>query len=158
MKKEQFIQIPRLFLDSPALQVLNINERHALDRILIEHQRKSGFVNDGLVVTTRDFVNFGVHTRHVIKSLRVLRELGIIECTRNMGGSARGRTPNMWRPTFLPRTPKSNDATHDYLKITTREEAKTIAEAHRIHDTRDRRAPPKPRKLRKFSAPPIATA
>jgi hypothetical protein len=93
-------------------------------------------------VTSRDFERAGIQPRHVARSLRVLGELGIIDCTRNMGGSASGRTPNMWRPTFLPRTPESNDATNDYLKIKTLKEAKRIAAIHRIHETRKHRPPP----------------
>jgi hypothetical protein len=156
---EQYFRFPRHLLTSPAWSVLNIHERRAFDRIMVEHQTKSGFVNDGLPVTKRDFVKFGVQPKHVAGSLRVLRELGIIECTRNMGGSLSGRTPNMWRPTFLPRTPTSNDATHDYLKITTSEQAKHIAEAYRERETRKNRPPPpRTRKPRKRSAPSTATA
>jgi hypothetical protein len=156
---EQYFRFPRQLLTSPAWTVLNINERRAFDRIMEEHQAKSGFVNDGLPVTKRDFVKFGVQPRHVTGSLRVLRELGIIECTRNMGGSISGRTPNMWRPTFLPRTPTSNDATHNYLEITTSEKAKEIAHACRDHETRkDRPLPPRSRKMRRRSAPSTATA
>jgi hypothetical protein len=154
---EQYYRFPRRLLTSPAWSVLNLNERRAFDRIMEEHQSKSGFVNDGLVVTTRDFVAFGIHPRHVTRSLRVLRELGIIECTRNMGGSVSGRTPNLWRPTFLPRTPTSNDATNGYLEIKTMEQAQAIADTHRAHDTRDRMAPPKRSKLRVVSAPSVTT-
>jgi hypothetical protein len=85
---------------------------NALLRVLIEHQRKSGFVNAGLPVTKRDFERFGVNAKYVACSTKVLEELLILECTRTMGGSLRGRTPNLWRPTFLPRTPTSNDASH----------------------------------------------
>jgi hypothetical protein len=145
--KDQYFRFPRRLLTSPAWSVLNINERRAFDRIMVEHQSKSGFVNDGLPVTTRDFVSFGVQAKHVTSSMRVLRELGIMECTRNMGGSLSGRTPNLWRPTFMPRTPAATDATHDYLQITTREEARSIAVAHRVHDTRERM----PLKLRRVS-------
>jgi hypothetical protein len=139
---EQYYQFPRQLLESPAWSVLNLHERRAFDRIMKEHQSKSGFVHDGLVVTSRDFVEAGIQSRHVARSLRVLRELGIFDCTRNMGGSASGRTPNKWRPTFLPRTPTSNDAKHNYLKIKTLKEAKRIAVMHRIHDTRKHRPPP----------------
>jgi hypothetical protein len=142
MSKEQYYRFPRQLLESPAWSVLNINERRAFDRIMREHQSKSGFVHHGLVVTYRDFVKAGIQSRHVARSLLVLRKLGIFVCTRNMGGSASGRTPNIWRPTFLPRTPKSNDATHDYLKIKTREDAKRIALMHRAHETRKHRPPP----------------
>jgi hypothetical protein len=140
--KDQWFRFPRQLLESPAWSVLNIHERRAFDRIMEEHQSKSGFVHDGLVVTYRDFVKAGIQSRHVARSLRVLRQLGIIDCTRNMGGSASGRTPNMWRPTFLPRTPTLHDATHDYLEIKTLEEAKGIAARHRIHETRKHRPPP----------------
>ena len=161
MKKatEQYFRFPRQLLNSPAWSVLNIHERRAFDRIMEEHQSKSGFVNDGLIVTKADFVTCGIHPKHVVRALRVLRELGIVECTRSMGGSKSGRTPNMWKPTFLPTTPTSNDATNDYLKIATREEAKAIAHSHRHHETRrERPPPPRQRKLRMVSSPPMATS
>jgi hypothetical protein len=156
MKKtnEQYFRFPRQLLTSPAWSVLNINERRAFDRIMEEHQSKSGFVNDGLIVTKADFVSYGIQPKNVVRALRVLRELGIIECTRNMGGSVNGRTPNLWRPTFLPRTPTSNDATHDYAKFTL-EEAKAIAHKYRAHETRKGRIPSR---LRNVSVPSIATA
>ncbi len=158
MKKpnEQYFRFPRQLLNGPAWKALNIHERRAFDRIMEEHQSKSGFVNDGLIVTTMDFRRAGVHASHVGSSLRVLVALGIIERTRSMGGSAIGRTPDMWRPTFLPTTPTANDATHDYLEHSTPEEAKRIADTHRVRDTRPRRAPKaeKP-KLRVVSAPSI---
>lgn len=152
--QEQYIKFPRKFLESHALRVLNINERRALDRILIEHQRHSGFVNDGLPVTRNDFVAAGVHPRHYTSTLRVLEELGIIECTRRMMGTSSGRLPNLWRPTFLPTTPTGNNATHDYTRLTTIAEAKAAADAVRTHDTRQRRAPTKPKSPR---AKPITT-
>jgi len=156
MSKEQYYRFPRQLLTSPAWAALNINERRAFDRVMEEHQSKSGFVNDGLVVTYRDFVRAGIHPRNVKSSMDVLRALDIIECTRDMGGSATGRTPKMWRPNFLPRTPTSNDATHDYLKIKTLEEAKAIADLHRFHDKRKGRMPQKLKKLRAALSPSIA--
>jgi len=144
--KEQYFQFSRQLLTSPAWWVLNLNERRAFDCIMRAHQQKAGYVYDGLEVTRRDFVrDGGIPPKHVTSALRVLQQLGIIECTRNLGGSVSGRTPNMWRPTFLPRTPESKDAApHDYLKIKTREEAKRIALLHRVHETRKHRPPPAP--------------
>jgi hypothetical protein len=153
MKKptEQYVRLPRQLLDSPALDVLTTNEWRALRRILQEHQAKAGFVKDGLIVTARDFRRAGVRPGNVASSLRVLVVLGIIERTRSMGGSATGRTSDMWRPTFLPRDPtKPDDSTHDYMDVKTLDEAKRRAALHRLRDTRDRRAPPKPRKTRKL--------
>jgi hypothetical protein len=158
MKKtaDQYFRFPRQLLTSPALHVLNINELRAFFRIMEEHQAKSGFVNDGLVVTRRDFVAAGIHPKHVKSTTLVLRQLGIIRCTRDMGGSRNGRTPKMWAPTFLPTTPTANDATHDYLEIKTPEEAERIAELHRYHEKRkDRISLPRMRKPQVVSSPPI---
>ena len=116
-----------------------------------EHQSKSGFVNDGLVVTKRDLLlpAFIPGTSRV--PLLVLQNLGIIKRTRSMGGSRTGRTPDMWKPTFLPTTPTANDATHDYLEHATPEEVKRIAEQHRAHEKReDRISLPRRRRLRWF--------
>lgn len=142
---EQYFRFPRQLLNSPAWSVLNIHERRAFDRIMEEHQSKSGYVNDGLIVTTRDFRRAGIHASHVASSLRVLVALGIVQRTRSMGGSATGRTPDMWKPTFLPTTPTANDATHDYLEHAAPEEAKRIAEQHRFRDKRVRRKQAKSR-------------
>jgi hypothetical protein len=58
---EQYYRFPRQLLNSPAWQVLNLNERRAFDRVMHEHQAKSGFIKDGLEVTRRDFVAAGIH-------------------------------------------------------------------------------------------------
>jgi hypothetical protein len=151
MKKtvEQYFRFPRQLLNSPVWSVLNINERRAFDRIVEEHQSKSGFVKDGLVVTRRDFVAAGIHPKHVKGTMLVLGALGIVKCTRDMGGSANGRTPKMYASTFLPRDPTAGDIpTNDYLEIKTPEEAERIAELHRYHEKRnDRISLPRMRKL-----------
>src|SRR3954447_7049349 len=139
-KSEQYFRFPRQLLTSPAWSVLNINERRAFDRIMQEHQSQAGFVHSGLIVTKANFVSHGIQPKHVVRALRVLTELGIVECTRNMGGSVHGRTPNLWRPTFLPRTPTTNDATHLYAKFTL-DEAKAIVHTYRAHETRKGRIP-----------------
>jgi hypothetical protein len=88
----------------------------------------------------------------------VLDALGIVKCTRNMGGSANGRTANMYAPTFLPRDPTKNEtAKHEYLEIKTAEEAQRRAEIHRVHEKRrDRISLPRMRKLKVVSAPLLA--
>ncbi|OAF17848.1 hypothetical protein [Bradyrhizobium neotropicale] len=158
---EQYFRFPRRLLTSPAWSVLNIHERRAFDRIMEEHQSKSGFVNGGLVITKRDFLLYGIDTPHIAPSLRVLCALGIIECTRNMGGSRSGRTPNMWKPTFLPSTPTANDASHAYLDVKTEGEAKDIAHKLRFSRTRGDGAPPAKQperpKLRAISLSPASS-
>jgi hypothetical protein len=134
---DQYYRFPRMLLNSPAWRALNLHERRIFDRVMQEHQSKSGFINDGLAVTRRDFVAAGIHPKHIKGSLKVLDALGIIKCTRNMGGSRNGRTPNMYAPTFLPRDPmKKDEPTHDYLAVETTAEAERRAELHRYHEKR----------------------
>jgi hypothetical protein len=153
---EQYFRFPRSLLTSHAFRALNIHELRTLFCIMEEHQAKSGFIKDGLIVTRRDFTRWGVDTHHVTASLAVLRNLWIVQQTRNMGGSRDGRTPNMYKPTFLPSDPGLKDATHDYLRIETREEAERIAEQHRFKRLRK---PPvmRKRRLRVVSSPTIAS-
>jgi hypothetical protein len=160
MKKsvDQYYRFPRQLLNSHAWAVLNLQERRAFDCLMEEHQSKSGFVNGGLVRPKKDFVRWRVHPKHVKTSLLVLGALGIIKCTRNMGGSKIGRTPNMYLPTFLPTKPTANDATHEYLEIKTMEEAERRAELHRSREKRKGRIPKKPKKLQAVSAPSILTS
>lgn len=158
MKKsavDQYYRLPRLLNKSPAFRVLNIHERHALDCIMEEHQSKSGFVNFGLIVTRADFLRWGIHPRHISPSLKVLASLGIIERTRGMGGSATGRTPNMYRPTFLPTTPSADDASHAYLEVTTMEEAHRRTE---VRCSREKRKGRIPKKMRMVLAPSMVTS
>ena len=153
---EQYFRFPRSLLSSPAFRVLNIHELRTLFCIMEEHQAKSGFIKDGLIVTRRDFTRWGVDTHHITASLAVLRNLWIVQQTRNMGGSRDGRTPNMYKPTFLPSEPSIKDATHDYLKIPTKKEARRVAEMHRFKRIRK---PPvmRKRRLRVVSSPTISS-
>jgi hypothetical protein len=158
MKKqlqEQYLKFPRKLLDSPVWQVLTGNEFRALFRIMQEHQRHSGKVYEGLPITKLQFDAAGVKRNLVASSLRVIEGLGIVTCTRRVKGTGAGGLPNLYRPTFISTAPSRDDATHDYLKITTVEEARKIAHENRLHDTRIRRAPPKPRRLAKLKTSAI---
>jgi hypothetical protein len=152
---DQYFRFPRQLLTSHAWKVLNIHERRAFDCLMEEYQSKSGYIKDGLVVTRRDFVAAGIDTHHITSSLAVLRNLGIVTPTRSMGGSRDGRTPNMYKPTFLPSEPGLKDATHDYLKITTKVEAERLAEIHRFKRLRKPPAVRKP-KLKLAPTPPMS--
>jgi hypothetical protein len=154
---EQYFRFPRQLLTSPAFKALNLQELRVFFRIMEEHQARSGFIKEGLVVTRRNLVAAGIHPKYISGALLVLNALGIIKCTRNMGGSANGRTPNLYAPTFLSRDPKNMDEpTHEYLEITTLEEAERLAELHRYHEKRrDRIALPRMRKLQ-VASPSIA--
>jgi hypothetical protein len=134
--QDQYARLPRRLLESPVLLALNANEWRALTRLLLEHQRHSGFVNDGLPVTTNDFVCGGIGRKYVTSALRVLEALGLVECTRRMQGANSGRLPNLYRPTFLPTSPRGDSATFDFERFKTVDEAKRTAESVRTSDKR----------------------
>jgi hypothetical protein len=152
---DQFFRFPRQLLNSPAWSVLNLQERRAFDCLMEQHQSKAGFVNAGLISTKNDFIRWRVHPKHVKTSLLVLGALGIIRCSRNMGGSKIGRTPNLYVPTFLPTTPTANDATHAYLEVKTTEDAERRAAIHRSREKRKGRIP---KKMRAVAAPSIVSS
>ncbi len=134
--QDQYVRLPRRLLESPVLRVLNANEWRALSRILLEHQRHAGFVNDGLAVTTSDFVRGGIGRKYVTSALRVLEAVGIIVCTRRMQGTNGGRLPNLYGPTFLPTSPHGSRATFEFERFKTVDDAKQAAQAARIRDRR----------------------
>ena len=127
----QFAARPIDMLESPAMRVLTLAERRALDRIEIEYAHHGGADNGRLPITYANFERHGLHLNVVAPSLRALASLGFIEITRKgYGGAAELRTPSLYRLTYRPAwnaTRRDDDGTHDYLAITTVEEAEAIA-------------------------------
>ena len=88
----QFAARPIEMLESPAMRVLTLAERRALDRIEIEYAHHGGADNGKLPITYADFERFALHPNVVAPSLRVLVSLGFIEITRKgYGGAAEVR-------------------------------------------------------------------
>jgi hypothetical protein len=136
-----FFKHPREMYESAAFQVLNINERRCLD--CLEHKviTRRGH-NTDLVITRRMFEMYGVAHRHVTPSMNVIQKLGFVKCTeRGRGGYGNYRRPNKWQLTYAETAPKRNDASHEWMRVTTREEAQAIAYKYRPHDKRKRRPP-----------------
>jgi hypothetical protein len=127
----QFAARPIEMLESPAMRVLTLAERRALDRIEIEYAHHGGADNGKLPITYADFERFALHPNVVAPSLRVLVSLGFIEITRKgYGGAAEVRAPSWYRLTYRAAwnaTLRDGDGTHEYLRIKTVEEAKAIA-------------------------------
>ncbi len=113
------------------MRALSLVARRALDRIEIEHMNHGGADNGRLPVTYRDFEASGVRRHSVASAIRELAALGFIEITRHgYGGAAETRTPSLYRLTYRPAYnagPKDGDGTHEYLKITSNEQAECIA-------------------------------
>jgi hypothetical protein len=122
-------------LESPAMRVLTLAERRALDRIEIEHAHHGGADNGKLPIPYADFERFGLHPNVIAPSLRALAALGFIEVMcKGYGGAAEVRAPSLYRLTYRPAwnaTRHDGDGTHEYLTIKTVEDAAIIAKAAR---------------------------
>jgi hypothetical protein len=127
----QFAARPIEMLESPAMRVLTLAERRALDRIEIEYAHHGGADNGKLPISYANFERFGLHPNVIAPSLRALAALGFIEITRKgYGGAAEVRAPSWYRLTYRSAwnaTRRDEDGTHEYLAIKAVEEAEAIA-------------------------------
>jgi hypothetical protein len=132
----QFAARPIAMLESPAMRVLSLAARRALDRIEIEHAHHGGADNGKLPVTYGDFERYGLHPNAVAPAIRELEALGFVKVMRKgYGGGAEVRVPSLYRITYRPAwnaTHRDGDGTHEYLAIKTVEEAEAIARAARV--------------------------
>ena len=79
---------------SPAFRVLSLSAQRALARIELELRQHAGNGNGRLVVTKKDFMEYGIHQRMLAPALRELDALGIAIITvRGRGGNAEHRQP-----------------------------------------------------------------
>jgi hypothetical protein len=90
-------------LESPAIRVLSLAARRALNRIEIELAHHGGNDNGKLPITYADFERYGLHPNAIAPAIRELAALGFIEVTRKgYGGAAEVRAPSLYRITFRP--------------------------------------------------------
>jgi hypothetical protein len=101
---EPFVMLPIAVMESEPWRTLPIYARRVLDRIIVEHATHYGQRNGRLVVSYRDFREYGISDRtSIAKGIRILAERGfleIVEAGRWNGG--RGRRAARYRLTFLP--------------------------------------------------------
>ena len=136
-----FFRHPREMYESWAFKVLNIHERRFLDCLEHEVVNRRGH-NTDLVIPYRKFESYGVAKRHVTSSANVVQKLGFARCTeRGRAGYGNYRRSNKWQLTYAETAPKKNDASHEWMKITTKEEAEAIAYKFRSYDKRKRQPP-----------------
>jgi hypothetical protein len=132
----QFAARPIEMLASPAMRVLSLAARRALDRVEIEYAHHGGADNGKLPITYADFERQGLHPNAIAPAIRELAALGFVEVMRKgYGGAAEVRVPSLYRITFRPAwnaTHRDGDGTHEYLTIKTVEEAEAIARAARV--------------------------
>lgn len=116
-------------LESPAYRVLSLSAHRLLDRIEIELGHHAGHDNGKLIVTYNDFVEYGIERHSVAPAMREAEALGFVHTEHGRAGNAEHRTPNKFR--LASRPTDSAEATDDWRRIKTLEEAKALALAAR---------------------------
>ena len=120
----QFCPLPYEMMESPAYRILGLAERRVLDRIQCEHGRHGGTSND-LIVTYRDFEEYGIDKNALKQAIKVCVALGFVVITQEgRSGVGEFRKPNAFRLTYLADPPIG--PSNEWSKIATIEEAKLI--------------------------------
>lgn len=92
---KQYNSRPVELSNSPAFRVLSRHAHLALARVELELRQHGGHLNGKLIVTTLQFIEYGIERRRIPEALRELDALGIIRITvRGRGGNADHRHPN----------------------------------------------------------------
>jgi hypothetical protein len=129
---EQWVGYSRNMVESPALRVLSRAAVLIMHRLEKEHMDHGGAENGRLVVTHRQFEEWGVHRDSVSPAIREFVALGFGEVTWHGKAGVGGHgEANRFRLTFV------NDKhgvppTDEWRCITTLEEAKRIAKDARM--------------------------
>ncbi|MEQ1955963.1 hypothetical protein [Mesorhizobium sp. CN2-181] len=112
--------------ESPAYRVLSKSGHLVLARLEIEIAHHGGNDNGKLPTTFDQFNEYGIHRNSIAPAIREVVALGFVEVTeRGRAGNAEWRRPSVYRVTYRPT--KLTDATDDWRKIKTIEEAEAIA-------------------------------
>jgi len=110
-------------IESPAWRALSLSARRLIDRVEIELGHHAGKENGALPVTYSDFLAYGVGDRTSIAAAR--REavaLGFLRFKPGRGGNREFRRPDLFGLTYAV-----GDATHNWRKVETLEDAWAIA-------------------------------
>ncbi len=109
-----------------------------LDRLEIELAHHGGHDNGALPVTYADFEYYGIHRHAIAPAIRETVVLGFVEITEpGRAGNADCRAPNKFRLAYK-QTDKT-EATDDWRKICTMEDALMLARAARAPIKRGKR-------------------
>ncbi|PZV36165.1 hypothetical protein [Mesorhizobium kowhaii] len=115
---------------SPAYRALSLSGHRILSRLEIELASHGGDDNGKLPTTFDQFEEYGVHRQAIAPAIREVVALGFVEITeRGRAGNAEWRRPSVYRLTYRPT--RLTEATDDWRKINTKEQAELIASAAR---------------------------
>jgi hypothetical protein len=135
----QFVAHTREMLESSAWRGLTTSAKKVIECLEREHLAHGGYENGRLICTYDDFA---AHMdRHAIKP-GILTSVGLGFVVVTEQGRAGNRAswkgrPSRYRLTYLPADGIPNDGSHEWRRVATDEEARTIVEA--CKSDRDRR-------------------
>jgi hypothetical protein len=125
---EHFASRPVELIASPALRVISRHAHLALSRIELELRQHAGRCNGRLIVTTLQFIEYGIERRRIPAALRELEALGIIVIAHGRGGNAEHRQPNRFLLNYLCGAVDAHELISDTCKrFKALEEAEKIA-------------------------------
>jgi hypothetical protein len=117
-------------LKSPAMRIISLSARRALDRIEIELATHGGKDNGELPVTKSNFEDYGIQHNAIAPALRELEAVGFIKVTtRGRAGNGAYHHPNLFRLTYRPTGTAA--PTDDWRAITSIDDAVAAVRASR---------------------------
>jgi hypothetical protein len=133
---KQWISYPREMVESPALRVLSRAAILVMHRLEAEHLAHGGAENGRLIVTRRQFEDWGIYHDSVAPAIRELEALGFAEVSKGHAGVGGHGKANRFRLTYV-NDKHGVEPTHEWQRVTTIEEAELIAaEARAQKDSR----------------------
>lgn len=134
---KQWISYPREMVESPALRVRSPALVLVMHRLEAEHMAHGAAENGKLIVTRRQFQEWGVHRDSIAPAIREGEALGFFVVNRGHAGVGGNGQAHRFRLTYV--NEKHGIApTHEWSRITTIEEAERIAKEARAE--KDQRA------------------
>jgi hypothetical protein len=135
---KQWVIYSRDMVESPALRVLNRAAALVMHRLEAEHMAHGGAENGKLVVTRRQFEEWGVHRDSVGPAIRETVALGFVEVINGHAGVGGHGEANRYRLTYV------NDKhgippTDEWRRVATINEAQTVAKEARAEKNSARR-------------------
>jgi hypothetical protein len=122
-----WIWLTREMLESPTWQALGIHERRVLERVMLEHMAHAGTENGNLVVTYRDFREYGVRDKSIKTAITAVEALGWIQIVVQGKASFEGqRYPSRYALTWLPQPSLGKPATNRWREIKTAAAAQAV--------------------------------
>jgi hypothetical protein len=133
---EPFVQVFRSVINSYAWRAASRSCQLVIYRVLEEHMAHAGKENSNLLVTTDDFLKWGIDDESVSAATREAVALGLLYLSRRgRGGNAEHRVAHRWGIPFL-KDSKGSFLGTEWRRFESLAEAKQVAkEARKRKDT-----------------------